>query len=158
GRSVAVMSRHVLAFFIVALIAYSPMLLETKTPAGEPPDIAQALSLLGWALLSLILLIAFSTLGQGAIVHAAFQDVRRRPVRLAESLSVSLRRFLPVIGLACVGGILTMLALLLLIVPGFILYTMWFVGLPVCIIERLGPWRSLRRSQQLTKGHRWKLF
>jgi hypothetical protein len=24
-------------------------------------------------------------------------------------------------------------------------------------VERLGPWTSLRRSRDLTKGHRWKL-
>src|SRR5262249_28346009 len=28
----------------------------------------------------------------------------------------------------------------------------------VCVVERLGPWRSLRRSQELTKGHRWKIL
>jgi hypothetical protein len=158
GRGLSVMSRHALIFFIVTLIAYSPMLLETKTQAGDPADLAQALSLLGWTLLSLSLLIAFSTLGQAAIVHAAFQDVRRRPVRLTESLNVSVRRFLPVLGLAFVGGLLTLLALFLLIIPGLILYIMWFVGLPVCVVERLGPWTSLRRSRELTKGHRWKLL
>src|SRR5262249_13714251 len=125
---------------------------------GEPTDLAQAFSMLGWALLSLILMLAFSTLGQSIILHAAFQDVRRRPARLAESLNVSLRRFWPAIGLVLVGGLLTLLALFLLFVPGAILYAMWFVGLPVCIIERLGPWTSLRRSEELTKGHRWKLF
>jgi uncharacterized membrane protein len=35
---------------------------------------------------------------------------------------------------------------------------MWFVGTQVCVVERLGPWTSLKRSAQLTKGHRWKIF
>jgi hypothetical protein len=35
---------------------------------------------------------------------------------------------------------------------------MWFVGVPACMVEQLGPWESLKRSTQLTKGHRWKLF
>src|SRR5215475_5262435 len=34
---------------------------------------------------------------------------------------------------------------------------MWFVAVPACVEERLGPWTSLRRSRDLTKGHRWKL-
>jgi hypothetical protein len=54
--------------------------------------------------------------------------------------------------------LLGLLGLILLIIPGLILYTMWIVGLPACVIERLRPWTSLRRSQELTKGHRWKLF
>jgi uncharacterized membrane protein len=39
-----------------------------------------------------------------------------------------------------------------------ILYMMWFVATPVCVVEQLGPFRSLGRSRELTKGHRWKLF
>jgi hypothetical protein len=158
SRSGSVMSRHLLIFLIVSLIAHSPILLEPGTQAGEPMDLAQALSMLGWGLLTLALLISLSTLGQAAIVHAAFQDMRRRPVRLAESLNVSLRRFLPIIGFSLLGGLLGLLGLILLIIPGLILYTMWIVGLPACVIERLGPWTSLRRSQELTKGDRWKLF
>jgi hypothetical protein len=84
--------------------------------------------------------------------------MRRRPVRLADSLNVGLRRFLPLIGLAFVAGFPIMLGLILLIIPGLILYTMWFVGVPACVVERLGPWTSLRRSRDLTKGYRWKLF
>ena len=35
---------------------------------------------------------------------------------------------------------------------------MLFVAMPVCIVERLGPVKSLGRSSMLTKGHRWKVF
>jgi uncharacterized membrane protein len=51
-----------------------------------------------------------------------------------------------------------MFGFMLLIVPGLILYTMWFVAVGPCVVERLGPWTSLSRSQELTKGHRWKIF
>jgi uncharacterized membrane protein len=51
-----------------------------------------------------------------------------------------------------------MLGFILLIVPGFILFAMWFVATPPCVVEQLGPFRSLGRSAQLTKGHRWKVF
>jgi hypothetical protein len=55
-------------------------------------------------------------------------------------------------------GILGGLAFLLLIVPGFIVMTMWFVSTPACVVERTGPWASMKRSAALTKGHRWKIF
>lgn len=55
-------------------------------------------------------------------------------------------------------SLLVGLASILLIVPGLILFTMWFVATPVCVVERLGPNASMRRSTQLTKGHRWKVF
>jgi len=84
--------------------------------------------------------------------------MRGRHVSLSESLQVGLSRFFPIIGLAFLMSLLGMLAALALIFPAFIVFTMWFVAMPVCIVERLGPWASMQRSADLTKGHRWKIF
>lgn len=158
SRSAGVLSRHFLTFFIVTLIAYAPLLLIGGLQTTAPIQPSEALMQALWALVGLLLLMVLSTLGYAILLHAAFQDMRGRPVRLADSLGVALRRFFPLIGVAFVAGILIVLALLLLIVPGLILYTMWFVAVPACVVERRGPWTSLRRSRELTKGHRWKLF
>jgi hypothetical protein len=162
SRSVSLLSRHFVTFFIVAVVAYLPifllsMLVRTQTTT-EPADLSQALNLAGWGVLELVSLVVLTTLGEAIIIHAAVQDMRGRPVRLAESLNVVLRRFLPLVGFGLVAIFLIWLGLTLLIIPGLILYTMWFVGLQACVVERLGPWTSLRRSRELTKGHRWKIF
>src|SRR5215470_4639905 len=68
--------------------------------------VAQGLSVLGWAALSLVALIVFSTLGEAVIAHAAFQDLRRRPVSLAESSNVVFRRLVPMLGFAFVAPFL----------------------------------------------------
>jgi hypothetical protein len=158
SRSGAVLSRHLLTFFIVAVIAYSPLLLIASMQTTEPIEPSEALRQALWKFFGVVLLVVLPQLGKAIILHAAFQDMRRRPVRLAESVNVGLSRFLPVIGIAFVQGFLIALGMILLIVPGLILYTMWFVGLPACVVERLGPWTSLRRSRELTKGYRWKVF
>jgi uncharacterized membrane protein len=92
------------------------------------------------------------------VIYGAFQQLRGQPVSLAESLQVGLRRIIPVIGLAIAASVLTALGFVLLIVPGVIVATMLFVATPVCVVERLGPFTSMDRSAQLTKGHRWKIF
>jgi hypothetical protein len=158
SRSGAVLLRHFLTFFIVAVIAYSPTLLLASMQATDPVEPSEALSQGLWLILGGVLLMVLPQLGNAIILHAAFQDMRRRPVRLAESFIVGLSRFLPVIGIAFVQGFLILLGVTLLVVPGLILYTMWFVGLQACVVERLGPWTSLRRSRELTKGYRWKVF
>src|SRR5262249_56873998 len=84
-------------------------------------------------------------------------DMRRAPVRLVESLNVAVRRCWPLIGLA-LAGLLNLAGLIVVIVPGLILSTLWFVVLPACIVEQLGAWTSLRRSRELTRGHRWKVL
>jgi hypothetical protein len=76
------------------------------------------------------------------VVHAIFQDMRSRPVRLGESIQRGLRRFFPLIGgaiLVALGLVLTMfLAMLLVAVPGSLLFprsmgqgipVVWFAGI-----------------------------
>jgi hypothetical protein len=156
SRSASILWRHVLAFFVVGLIASWPILLQISILTAEPGD-ELALSDVPWMLLVIILLMVFSTVGQAIVIHAVFQDMRRGPVRLVESLNVALQRFWPLIGLT-LAGLLTMVGLALLLVPGLIFATLWFVSLPACIVEQLGPWKSLDRSRELTRGHRWKVF
>jgi hypothetical protein len=35
---------------------------------------------------------------------------------------------------------------------------MWFVAVAACVVERRGPFAAMGRSNQLTKGHRWRIF
>src|SRR5262245_44785743 len=81
-RSASVLSRHFLTFSFVAVIAYSPILLQAGMQTAEQPDLTEAVSILAWGIPGLILLIVFSTLGEAIIMHAAFQDICRRRVRL----------------------------------------------------------------------------
>jgi hypothetical protein len=97
-------------------------------------------------------------LSQAMLVYAAFQEMRGTRASLGESVRVGWHRILAVIGLAISASVLTALGFLLLIVPGLMVATMLFVATPVCVVERLGPFGSLERSAQLTKGHRWKIF
>src|SRR5712692_8196376 len=154
NRTASVFSRNFLTFFIVTAVASLPLLLfKSPTETGSVSGQAIALFFVG-----LFLAVILYTLSQAIVLYGAFQDMRGRPVNLGESLQVGLNRFFAIVGLAIVMGILAMLGFMLLIVPGLILLTMWFVATPVCVVERLGPNASLRRSSQLTKGHRWKIF
>jgi hypothetical protein len=156
-RSASVLWRHLITFFVVGLLASLPALLLVKPSAVGPVGPAP-LSRLLWEMFALGLLMAAGTLGQAVIICTAFQDMRRRGAAgLVQSLNVSLRQFWPLAGLI-LWGFVTLLGFALLILPGLLLSTIWFVSLPACLAERLGPWTSLRRSRELTKGHRWKVF
>jgi hypothetical protein len=155
NRTSKVLSRNFLTFFIVTAIAYLPTAVWTKTNP-DPADISwQDVAL---PVVAFLLLIVLSVLAQAVVLYGAFQDMRGRPVSLAESVRVGLSRFFPVVGMAVVMMGLFLIGFALLVVPGLILLTMWFVSTPVCVVERRGPLASLGRSQQLTKGHRWKVF
>jgi hypothetical protein len=102
--------------------------------------------------------IVMNAIGKAVILFASFQQLRGEPVRVASALQRALARFLPLIGLGFLYGLGIFFGMLLLIVPGIILITMWLVAVPVCVVEGEGPFASLSRSAELTKGHRWQIF
>src|SRR5262245_23105166 len=155
SEAFSVLSRNFLAFFIVTVVAYLPALLLSQISAGDGND---AGAIVAAGLLGALLMVVFGMLSQAVIVHAAFQNMRGRPVQLGEALNIAMQRFFPILGVALLTAILAGLGMLALLVPGFILLIMWFVAIPVCVVEQRGAWASMQRSAELTKGHRWKIF
>ena len=95
---------------------------------------------------------------QSTMIQGAFQDIRGQSFDLGTSIRRGLGRFLPVLGTSICFSIALFIGFILLIVPGFIVLTMFLVAIPVCVVEALGPLQSIGRSGALTKGHRWKIF
>jgi hypothetical protein len=155
SRSWSVFSGNFLTFIMVTGVASLPSLLIPHPAPGTDANPFQTLSL---TLVGALLMIVLGTLSQAIVLYGAFQVMRGRPVDLAESARIGLRRFFPIVGIAISVTVLVFLASLLLVVPGMILYAMWFVATPACVVEQLGPFRSMGRSRELTKGHRWKIF
>jgi hypothetical protein len=182
SRASSVFFRNFTAFFVVTAIAGLPALF--FWPVGSPSSPASAASPLRGGLS--IIVIVLDALSHAIVLYGAAQDMRGRPVRLADCFKVGWRRFVPIIGVvfgmaatlvlffvvafipfyfarainpliwarAAIG---VLLYIALVVILGLMLFMMWFVATPACVIERLGPFRSLRRSRELTKGHGWKL-
>jgi hypothetical protein len=147
--------------------------------------IAAILTFLVGILAVIIINTLVAMLVQGAVVYAVFRTFIRGHVSMSEAFSRSLPRVLPLLmggGLAQlaavgvlmlpvfaglvarfiigprVGVVLAVLLTLCALVFIVIFSCMWFVFAPACVVERFGPMDSLRRSAELTKGHRGTLF
>ena len=155
NQTVAVFSRNLLPFGLVTSVASLPSVL-TFSEGSDPAIFEKAGG--GWILFGVFATLILNVLSQAAVLYGAFQDMRGQPVDLLESIKVGLRRFFPVLGLAICMPILGGIAALALIFPGLMVMTMLFVAVPACVVERLGVFKSMGRSAQLTKGHRWKIF
>lgn len=156
SRTFEVLSRNLLPFCVVTAIAYLPSLwILAEQEQGERVDTGRAALLFG---LGSLLSIALNALSEAIVLFGAFEDMRGRPVNLMASLQVGLSRLFPVLGVAILVALCTGIAAILLVIPAFIVMTMLFVAMPACIVEQLGPVKSLSRSAELTKGHRWAIF
>jgi len=152
NRTVSIFSRNLLPFCFVSLVANLPniALFMPKSTASGDVNV--------WAAVAVLVAMVLNTFSQAVIVHAAFDDMRNRPIHMTDSFKTGLRRFFPVLGIAICVPFLAGLAALALFFPAFMVLTMLFVAAPVCVVERLGPIKSMGRSARLTKGHRWKIF
>ena len=184
NRSISILSRRFATVLIIAAAVYLPAFLINLSMLrfvwGDMVTRGPAQSVAYVIFLS-VLFIVFSVLGQAMIVHAVFQDIRRRPVSLGASVKVGLRRFFPLFGIAILFVVLIFLALALFIgllasvkppplrvllpvllalppIPIVLIVTVYFVTTPACVVEERGPFGSMGRSAQLTKGHRWRIF
>jgi hypothetical protein len=117
--------------------------------------------ILGW--LGLVIGALASIVGtfwlQGALVEAV-QDVRDGKQDL--SIGEMFQRVQPRLPALIVAGILAglgiALGLVLLIVPGLFLLTIWSLIVPTIVLEGKSAGESFGRSRELVKGNGWSVF
>jgi hypothetical protein len=116
------------------------------------------LGVFGALLASLVGLVA-AFLVQAALVKAV-EDVRdgRADLSFADTLRAARPAVLSVAGASILAGIAIGVGLLLLIVPGLFLLTIWCLIVPVIVLERAGVGAAFGRSRELVKGFGWQVF
>ena len=150
SRSFGILRRHALVFIPLGALQGLPDLLHDGFMRGGRSGALDAGVLVLMSLLQACV--------QALVVFGAFRDMRGEKVRFGESFGRGLARLLPAIMASIGQGVVIGVGALLLLVPGFIALAMLYVTIPVCVVEKLGPFKSLDRSAWLTKNHRWKVL
>jgi hypothetical protein len=111
------------------------------------------------SLLAVIVQLFAGFLLQAALVKSV-QDIRdgRADLSVGETVSAATPYIWAVAGASILAGIAIAIGLVLLIVPGLWLITIWAVIIPAIVIERAGVLDSFGRSRQLVRGHGWHVF
>jgi hypothetical protein len=126
---------------------------------SQSPDIVaneSAVLMIGLALMLLSSILGPVATGASiAIVAGSFTGHR---ATLGDALGIAFRRLFPLLGYAIVVGLLTGIGMMLLLVPGLIVMTIYFVGNCAVVLENAGVGRAMSRSADLTRGRRWNVF
>ncbi|MDO9334911.1 MAG: hypothetical protein EON95_15690 [Caulobacteraceae bacterium] len=124
---------------------------------GEVVDRFDYAAIWGAAVYPILISLA-AVLCQAMLVQVALAHCRGRTLGAGEALVAGLRLLPAAVGIAILTGIGIVLGLLLLIVPGVMLWTIWVVALPVRADRRMGVIAAIEESGELTKGVRWQVF
>ena len=99
------------------------------------------------------------TLYAGMVVTAV-GDVQdgKREFSVNDLASSASHVILPLIGAGILAGIGIGIGILLFVIPGLILMTIWAVLAPVIVLERVGVMASFGRSRELVRDNGWRVF
>ncbi len=121
-------------------------------------DQAFMFAYLGGAMGAMLLSLVGGTILQGVVVRSTVLFLSGREPDLATSVAVALRLLFPILAISIIVGVLIVLGLFALIVPGIIVYCAYIVSVPALIEERRGIFGSMQRSRDLTRGSRGLIF
>jgi hypothetical protein len=140
------------------IITYLFVQMGLGSPEAITSGAISSSAIIAAVLVSGLVSVVIAALVQGALTRATVVASEGGKVSFGDSLSTGLSVVLPLIGLAIISGVGIMLGMILLIVPGVILALMWSVAVPALVVERVGVFEALGRSNALTKGAKWKIF
>jgi hypothetical protein len=151
-------TRFFLRFFVIGLIVFAAvnLLYALVVTAIDADDGGAAF---GLAIVGLATAVIGTTWLQGAFVYAV-QDARDGSfdATLGEVFSRVAPSIVPLLVAGLLAGLGIALGLLLLIVPGLFLLTIWAVIAPVIVVEKQPPFGAFGRSRELVRGHGWTVF
>jgi hypothetical protein len=151
-------TRFFLRFFAIALVVFVAVnLLFGLVDAAISSDNAGAALVV--AVLALVTVVIGMTWLQGAFVYAV-QDARDGSFdsTMGEVFSRVSPSIAPLIGASLLAGLGIAVGLLLLVIPGLVLLTIWAVIAPVIVVEKRRAMESFGRSRELVRGHGWTVF
>jgi len=107
--------------------------------------VAALIGIVGWIVTTII---------NGVAIKYSSDLLEKGDANLFEGLNFTVTRLVSLLVVGVITGVLIIIGLICLIVPGIIIAIMFALVTPAIIIERVGALESLERSRRLV-SHRW---
>lgn len=151
SEAIELYKKHFVHLFVIAAIVYVVI--------GVVSALLTAVAGILGAILAAIVSVVGLFLVQAALIDAV-ADIRdgRADKSIGDTLSAGVPHIASVAGASILAAIGIGIGLVLLIVPGLYLMTIWALIVPVIVLERVGAFESFSRSRQLVSGYGMNVF
>src|SRR5262245_53715899 len=130
GKSLSSLFSNLIPFMIIGLVVNALLIIYSFWYIESIQTSADHLGLAAHTLISVALGLILSPIQTAAVTFGVFQQLRGQRASLGDCLSAGFSRMLPVIVVAVITGVITLVGLALLVVPGVIFATMFYVAVP----------------------------
>jgi hypothetical protein len=155
----ALYRRHFLDYVLTALIPTVPTIVAWIALWLLLPKTQEGVDALSTAQLFLVpYSVVASLLIWGGITHMAAGAYAGERITWQQGLAAAWRRLLPLLGAVLLTAAAVMVGLVLLVIPGILLFLMFFAIIPVVMLERRGPIEAMGRSRQLARAAWGRIF
>ena len=156
GMSFRVYGKNFIPFTLITAVLYIPLIAWLVHSASSPPEtVNAALKQAGVIAALSIFLNSFVT---ATLTYGVVKELQGQRAGIGACITVGFKRMLPALGVAILAGLAIVGGMILLIVPGIIAACMLYVSTPASVIEKPGVFGALRRSRDLTLGHKGGVF
>jgi hypothetical protein len=152
----SLLRRDYLKFVTIMGIGYLPYLIAVMLTTRASEGNAGAAAFFG-AIMMFVSMFWLNVIN-GAMIAAASDSYLGRPIDTAESLKRTLRRFWSVAGAGLLRVIVVFVGLLFFLVGAAWAWITFFAATSVVVLEGTGAMDGMRRSAELTRGHKWHVF
>jgi hypothetical protein len=158
GTGFRIWAKNFIPFTLITALIYIPVWIwGFSSLQGEMTR--DRLMHVGTALQGAILLSTLlNVLVAAALTYGVVMELQGQRASIGACIATGFSRFFPVLGVALLSILCITGATFLLIIPGVIVYCMLYVTTPTAVLERPGVMGALRRSRELTQGHKLEIF
>lgn len=158
GRSLRVFARNFFPFLLISFFFFIPVLLYTQSWLRDVENHGVLGDTLHFTAVMMALSALSGTLITATLTYRVVTEVHGQRAGWGTCIAKGVSTLWGALGVALVGSIAIVGGLVLLLVPGIIVACMYYVSVPASIVERPGVIGALRRSQELTQGHKGQVF
>ena len=154
-RSLTIWLQNLVSFLVLTTVVYSPLILYSILVLHGDMSESELKSYVG---VKQIAGFICNLLASAVLIHGVLQQLRGQKADMGACFAVGFQRLLSVLLVGVAVAILVGLGLLALIIPGVLLMLVFYVAVPITVVERLGVVDTLKRSHQLTDGHKGSIL
>jgi hypothetical protein len=158
GTGLRIWVRNFAPFMLITALIYSPLWIWSMTTVRGEMTIEKLEAATTILKLEAGLGPLLDVFVAAALIYGVVMELRGQRASLAACISTGLARFFPALGAALLSILCIAGGVVLLIVGSIVVACMLYVATPAAVLERPGVRGALRRSRELTEGHKFEIF